>query len=472
MRFPHALIAIGLFAACDTFPEFSQTDSALNGATTCTVSGATPDDGLDDLAAIQAALDNQGCAHLGPGVYNIFSPNPRNPAHPQDIILVDTGRSFRGAGPATTLKFSGDTLHAAWFGVGVKNANTEVAHLTLDTAQLTNTDEQTHAIQVTGPASKVSIHHMWFYHPQRTGMAGGDCIKVVGYDGGQEVNLAVTDNHFALCDRSGLMVHGATYGMVASGNMFYSTGDQDIDIESGVRNSDWTITNNTMIRPVAGLSVAINADLTERVTFTGNVIYNGRVMTYNVRNLVFANNTIASGADIGPVLYMVKLSEGINISGNYLEKTSTTDNSNVIFISHLGTGNPKDVTITGNTLKSFAPTATPIAVSNALSVNLTGNLLDWNPLVAPTINSQAVNVAGVTRRTESFVVSGNTFRSPGKWVVGTSNVGNISITGNTSTPTVGAPTWGYKCQPGDGPIVSTGNNWPAPNCTVTITPGI
>jgi hypothetical protein len=155
-------------------------------AVDCHVPDAIADDGLDDSAAIKQALDTQGCADLGAGVYDVFTPNPRNPAQRYDMVSIGTGQSLRGVGAATRLRFSGDAGRSDWHGVGLVGNDALLADLTLDTSALVNTDEQTHAVHVTGPALHVTIRGVWFYHPQRGGtetpLGGGDCIKVVSYE--------------------------------------------------------------------------------------------------------------------------------------------------------------------------------------------------------------------------------------------------------------------------------------------------
>src|SRR5688500_8281479 len=70
-------------------------------AVDCHVPEAVADDGQDDDAAINKALDAQGCADLGAGVCDVFTPDPRNLAQRYDMVSIGAGQSLRGIGAAT-----------------------------------------------------------------------------------------------------------------------------------------------------------------------------------------------------------------------------------------------------------------------------------------------------------------------------------------------------------------------------------
>src|SRR4051812_34573833 len=222
-------------------------------AASCTVPLAVPDDGLDDRLQIQAALDHQGCADLGPGVYDVGI-NPDGGLAGITTLIVKNGRSLRGTGPSTVLKFAG-VAHGDWNGIRMSGESVLVTDILIDTSGLTGTSEQAHAIQVQGHPSPIigttngaTIRGVWFNHPVRrtaTGASipGGDCVRLLG-EPTNNVTLSITGNHFLDCDRSGVAIQRGTFGAVIAGNTIYRTGDQDIDAEmtgSG-RGGDWSIT--------------------------------------------------------------------------------------------------------------------------------------------------------------------------------------------------------------------------------------
>jgi hypothetical protein len=145
-------------------------------AVDCHVPDAIADDGLDDSAAIKKALDTEGCADLGAGVYDVFTPNPRNPAQRFDMVSIGTGQSLRGIGAATRPRFSGDAGRSDWHGVGLVGNDALLADLTLDTSALVNTEEQMHAVHVKGPALHMTIRGVWFYHPRPCPRLPNGCV--------------------------------------------------------------------------------------------------------------------------------------------------------------------------------------------------------------------------------------------------------------------------------------------------------
>jgi hypothetical protein len=251
----------------------------------CTVPSALPDDGMDDRLEIQAALDHQGCADLGPGVYNVRI-NPDGGLAGISALVVKDGRSLRGFGPRTVLKFVG-VAHGDWNGIRMSGANELVSDLMIDTSGLTGTSEQAHAIQVQGnPATIIgttkgaTVRSVWFNHPVRTtsggvSIPGGDCLRLLG-EATNNVTVTITSNHFLDCDRSGIAIQRGTFGAIIAGNTFYRTGDQDIDVEmtgDGL-GGDWSITGNVFLpgklRPI---SVALSgARAATNIVFSDNIM--------------------------------------------------------------------------------------------------------------------------------------------------------------------------------------------------------
>ena len=309
------------------------------GAGDCRVPDAIADDGKDDYAAIKKALDTQRCADLGAGIYDVFTPNPRDPAQRYDMVSIGTGRSLRGIGAATRLRFSGDAGRSDWHGVGLVGNDTLLADLTLDTSALVNTEEQTHAVHVRGPALHVTIRGVWFYHPQRGGtettLGGGDCIKVVSYETETSSTL-IMGNHFVLCDRSGVSSVGGFRGMTIQGNTFYDTGDQDIDIEANNLGHDLIVTNNVFLLGAVTsgtFAVALSAPRLDRFVFSDNILNGRGVFIYSARGGTITGNTILSTRGGDKSLEIIKANDDITISNNVIVRTSTAGPNAVVSVS-------------------------------------------------------------------------------------------------------------------------------------------
>ncbi len=476
----HFLFLSLALLSCQTPPakevpeELVIASAVIPAALDCRVPGAIPGDGLDDLPAIQNALKTNGCADLGPGVFNISIP-----ASPRAIGMLNltSGQSLRGIGPGTVLKFSGDAKGHDWAGVSFTSGDNSLSSLTLDTTNLIGTSEQTHAAQILGPVNHASIHDVWFIHPQRfvntvntltTNLPGGDCIKVIGYDANKHISLNISNNHFVLCDRSGVSVHGGVYGMVLHGNIFYDTGDTDIDVESSDGNGEWSITGNVTLlghAPQGGVSVSLSGPLVDSITFSDNVLFGRGLGLEGAKRTVVANNVIVRsfGAAADPVLGLTKTNTDVIVANNVLSRELSAGPGAILGIIHHGTGYSGHVLLSQN-LISQATLEKAIDAQSVSDLIVFGNRIEFIGNASGLI--PAISVVGVINRTESLLVSGNFFKGAWKEALMISNsytggIGAVSVTNNIG---VGLVSFGIWCQFSTsglayGKIVSSGNNW-------------
>jgi hypothetical protein len=473
-----------LFAlcACVDQPSTSELDQPLGGFTDCSVPGASPDDGIDDRLAIQTALTTKGCALLGPGVYDIFTPLPRPVGtNKYDMLSMGTGRSLRGMGPATVLRFSGDANAQDWHGIGIVGNEAEVSSLSFDTTQLLNTQEQTHVIQILGPAVRTRVSNSWFNHPSKVGMRSGDCIKIVGYDPtatgvDKRVSFEIHGNVFTLCDRSGVAIHSGVSSGVLTGNLFLGTGDQDLDLEGGGGVIDDLVVNGNVFQRSlnSGLSVAIGADHTRRASFMGNVIHGGGMNTYNVDYLTVVGNAFEVP---GSALDMVKSTTAVTISGNVFNQTDPAATIALIKGSHHNSGSPGSVVFSNNVVKAVNATGSLVNIISAFDVTVSNNSFTWSPPTVPSGTSTLSTIYGIIKNTDSILFANNVVRGPWSRVLTVSNsyeatygggIRSVTFSGNVMR----GPLAGLFCsQSGPGPIVSFGNSGvPASNC-VGVTAG-
>src|SRR6266480_7555189 len=93
-----------LICACGATPTQDTTVStqAVGG---CSAS-VTPDDGLDDTAAIMSALAAQRIVHLPAGVYDIdMPPLGANGRRVYDMLTLASGQELYGDGSSTVIRF-------------------------------------------------------------------------------------------------------------------------------------------------------------------------------------------------------------------------------------------------------------------------------------------------------------------------------------------------------------------------------
>lgn len=448
----------------------------LTTATSCAVADAIPNDGIDDGPAIRGALESGArCAELGPGEYDVET--RRDTGHYYDMLLLSGGARLRGAGPTTTLRFSGTSEQHDWRGIALTGDDNEVADLRIDTSALTDTEEQTHAVYVRGPVTGASIHGITFAHPERGptpgSLAGGDCLMVSGYENGQRVeSLRIYGNAFAECDRSGVSIHGGTHGLVIADNTFAGTGDQDIDAESTEPNSDWAITGNVIRHAGSPWAVDLTGSQLERLTFANNTIDGGGVFTTNISQASITGNVIASSAT---ALKMIKTSEDVVISGNAITLLAggPANHSN-ISISHQSGSRPGSLLIAGNRLRNYATATMLVSLQSERDATITGNTLEWSPAATPPGVVAFIYTGGTGARVDSLLVSGNTLRASapawGVYASATSEYGvdRLTVVGNSY---IGLSV-GLRCDNfAAGTVVSTGNQG-APNQCAIATGGI
>ncbi len=444
----------------------------------CTVPGAYPDDGTDDRLAIQAALDTQGCADLGPGVYDIGI-NPGVGFSGISTLWLTGSKSLVGSGPNTVLKFGGQA-HGDWNGIRMSGTAPNVSSLTIDSSTLTGTSEQAHAIQVQGHSSlgatsAASIHAVWFRHPVRfdaggNTIPGGDCIRLLGEEL-TRVSVSISNNQFLDCDRSGIAIQRGTFGAIISGNTFHKTGDQDIDSEMtgyGI-GGDWTITGNVFLPgKLRTASVALAGVAARRVVFANNIMLSGGLSGYSLQNAAITGNVIVySVPSASGVVSFIKSSDDLVFSGNVVVRTSAALPGSLFGMSHHGSGSPGRVTLTGNSFVQQTQWTALVSYS-AQDVLATGNRFHYDaplPLVGYGLTSPAMTFYGsALRATDRITVSSNLFTGPWRYTVTLGTPIRAVVTGNLADTAVN----GLRCViPAGGTlgsVVSSGNNWTANEC--------
>ena len=191
---------------------------------------------VDARAGIQAALDaagDRGMVQLGCGRWLVSraperpaTGSPRSTLHGRHVTLA-------GSGPCTVLAATGDAGKGDWYVVDVHDAeDVTIRDLTIDTSGLTNTEEQTHAIQVIGPVDGVRIERVTFDHPRRDQgprrrlppPARQRARKLVQH-------VSVVDATFAVCARSAIGVQRGVFGLQVVGSRFLDILKTPIDYE-------------------------------------------------------------------------------------------------------------------------------------------------------------------------------------------------------------------------------------------------
>ncbi|MBZ4421110.1 right-handed parallel beta-helix repeat-containing protein [Myxococcus sp. RHSTA-1-4] len=445
----------------------------------CAVPAAVPNDGLDDRAAIQEALTTQGCAYLPAGTYDIDTPSFVPPARRIYAMLTATGARLYGDGPATVLRFRGDAGGQDWQGVRLDGVSPSLHDLSMNTADLTNTNEQTHAVRVVGPTADPTIYKVSFTHPQR-GEPGGDCVQLVGYAPAQLITRArIHDNEFGKCDRSGVAIHSGTQDLEIADNRFHDTGDQDIDGEGTGDNSDWLIARNTISLGAAPQgAIAIQIQLTSNVRITENVLQGRGIFAYSCSACEIDHNLIlrrAGTSGMGAV-EIQKASSHVNVHHNVIERADSAGTGSVVRAYPHGTGTPDHVTISDNVLIQRATAGSVIETMGVVGLFVERNTVTHAGAADTSYGVLANGSAGTNPiRTDDLHVNSNTWSGPLKAVIAISGsyggCGSLSATHNVAA----AP--GVLCQNATtgsmilGPLDVSGNTWLPSLCGTMIAPG-
>lgn len=343
----------------------------------CTV-GATANDGLDDRAAIQAACAQQHCAYLPAGTYDIDTPAPP-PGGRRIYAMIDaTACQIFGDGASTVLNFRGDLALQDWEGILLAGNSPSVHDLAINTANIENTTEQTHAIRELGPTTGAQIYHVTFNHPQR-GEIGGDCVQHVCYAPDKLcTNSTIYWNKFLACDRSGVACHSGCEGLQITDNEFYNTGDQDIDGEGSGDNRGWLIARNVFNTDGATVGTAVQLQGLDTAHIVSNS-FNGRgLFLYSASNVELDHNAVIQTVPTAvAVIDISKTSNHTNIHDNIIIRAASAGNGQVIHAGPHSSGTPTDVTVQSNLL--VQNTAGDVFnASGLVGLNFNGNTVTYN----------------------------------------------------------------------------------------------
>ena len=342
--------------------------------------GAVPDDHGDDAPAFQQAIDKAVAAGaevcVGPGVWNLARPA----GHIGSVEVTGGPIVIRGAGPQTVLRMSGPGQHHDWRGLYVKGAHDVVIRdLTIDGLEASDTEEQTHLIELAPGTRDVVIANVTLgpmrRPDQRVGQGiGGDCVRLLGEPGREVADVTIADTRFVDCDRSGVMFQRALADITLVRDTFTGTGDTPIDFEPTGRGAiaDVALVDLTIHHPPAAQSAwaitlgGIGQDLASRVLLERSTLDGGGVSMLNVVGVELADNVITAHPKAGPkpTISVIRRGTDIRVVRNTISRPATSDPGFVIRAAHNNGSVPHDLTIEDNTIEQ----ATAYPVIGSISV--------------------------------------------------------------------------------------------------------
>jgi hypothetical protein len=380
--------------------------------------GAAVDDPLVDSGpAIQAAVDAAQASRkpvcLPPGDLWVAKPTGRIAS-----VILDGAVVVSGAGEhASTIRMKGGA-GGDWTVFELTGDANRLTDFAIDGADRENTDEQTHLIQVEGPATDTRIDHVRLSLQRIPTFGGGDCIRLLG---NEPVDLpaklvdgvSIVDVTMPECDRSGIGFQRGVRNVWISGLVTRSVGDQAIDMEpTGTGTIRGVTIRDSLVHTGRGQGIAMtltgNGGTFETATegvVVDNVDLDGQIFMYNVGHTQLRNLRIdvANQAAIGAI----KTGAGIVVDGGYFRRTGDAG-SVLSFTLHSG---------------NFP---TEVVVRNAHIVQAAdGPPVKFSPTAGALVQGSTIECLGPTPDTYAAIVfEAVGFPSTRLRVIGNSVVGN------------------------------------------------
>ena len=351
-----------------TLPATVVASAGIRDVTSC---GAVPDDGLDDRAAIQACLDSVpaagGVLYFPSGTYDVTRSAP---CKCSIDVANRSSVSIMGDGPSSVVRMIGDGSNADWYAFRVRSSTDIVFErfkIDGNVGALTNTDEQTHLINVSahlGAVERLTIRDMVLAR------AAGDGLRLLGSLTNWAIDTRVSRTDFLDNDRSGVGVQRGAHGLTIDDCLFRGGHDQLLDYEPSAPggNSRLVLTGNRFeggdveayTISTAGYAPGPNGH--QELVVANNIIYGG-MFALNWDRAVISNNIIYGDVgDGGPLVDLRKQMSEVSIEGNVIWHTNSFPPASgpageALRVTHFTSGNPGPVKVEGNIFVQEAPAA-------------------------------------------------------------------------------------------------------------------
>jgi hypothetical protein len=338
-------LVVMAIAACGAGPSSSSTASSLTGGSGGCLSplsfGAVVNDGLDDRAAVQAALDASctlrrsvclpaGDLHIarrfGTGADNAWS-----------LGLTCDGITVEGEGDVSRLVMIGSAKVGAMTGPGdwwlfkLSGSNHTLRNFAIDGATRSMpTSEQTHLIKLLGPARGMTLEGLRLNLPDMGSGTGGDCIQAGGEERAPVVGVVIDRVRADACDRSFVGLQRFVSDVTIDKSRSLIVGDQALDMEpTGVGNiTHVRVRNSSFYRNGMGDGIAISLAGSVGGAPPGgpflieSTIVDGSIHIYDSAGVTLRDlQVVSSGTQ--PVLNVRKRSDDLLVDHVHLEHVGT-----------------------------------------------------------------------------------------------------------------------------------------------------
>jgi hypothetical protein len=318
--------------------------------------GAVVDDGKDDRAAVQQAFEVAASRRLDVCLPAGDLHVGRVPGRISSLITPMQGIRIRGMGTRSRFVMLGkpDDEHSRdWWVIQVTGTGHRLQDFAMDGSARDVTDEQTHLIQVRGPARDIQLERLRLAIPVQSISKGGDCIRLLGDPGEEVQNVRIANVVGEVCARSFIAFQRLVSNVTVDHVTSREVGGQAIDMEpSGDAIRDVTIRNSmfrrgSIARGQTTVALAGSRIHSENLVLEHSVVEGG-IQVFRVRNALIRHNYIHGSLRGLGLIKVQAASERVQIEHNVIQRTGESGGGVELF-SHNG-GWPRDVGIRGNVI--------------------------------------------------------------------------------------------------------------------------
>ena len=394
-----SILPLLLSAACGSAP--GMVTAAVEGPCIHALDyGAIADDTLDDRVALQLAIN---AAMAGPKCVDVcgFYYVTRDPRPNKTWIasLIASGIEIRGCGAAeTTIAMLGGIVgRRDWRILDVSGEGSHVHDLALDgssrcpgwtTGDPLCTDDQTHLLQVNGPASGTVLERLVVTLPPLDyGTSGGDCIRLLGAFDKWITNTVIQDIEGPDCDRSLIGFQRALDGVAVRRVHSVVVGDQSLDFEptgetsfAGLAIMKNVLVENSVLsrgpNAQGAYTIGINGggeSVIENLRIQDTIVEDGGMFLSDVRSIDLVRLHLRNvPARTEPTVLAQKRVQGLRFIDTNLERVTGSVLGSVLKVNEHSGNAPETVSFSGGGVYQRGE-GTPISTTTLGALTMVGS---------------------------------------------------------------------------------------------------
>lgn len=306
------------------------------------------------------------------------------------------------------LASSGAYVHD-WWVFEVTGAEHALRDFSIDGSNPGPTDEQTHLIQVVGPARDITLEALTLEIRAQPGPRAGDCIRMMGDAGATVERVSISDVVGTSCARSFIAFQRYVSQVVVERVSSREVGGQAIDMEPtgagaihdvAIRHSHFQrgrIARGGWTVALAGAPDVIATDL----LLADSEVEDGGVAVYNARHVEVRRNKITTRGMGRPAIKLSRDSTEVHIEANSITHQGATGNA--IELTNLSGAWPRAISIVDNDITNEAD-GFPIHAEPVESIEILGNRIQCK---SPKPSATAIYLRSVAAPIASAVVRRN-----------------------------------------------------------------